>query len=227
MLVSNDFAIRMMGHLFPQVPGDKKDVYDNNFEGIMRKIGPQQAFIDISRCKKLTTLPFKCFQLCKSLLYLDISFTHVNDLSVICNHCYDLRGLNISGVQAMDKNFSPVAKLPSLEVLTMRYSNVFTIGWIEQLSCLRSLDLGGTTVEFDPTWQVRHLTRLQELVLDCATFPVELSEEAPPSLQMIDVFRELPSLKLLNICESSLAPYSEHIAQAVGRPILIESAPRR
>jgi hypothetical protein len=227
MLVSNDFAIRMMGHLFPQIPGDKKDVYDNNFEGVMRKIGPQQAFIDISRCKKLTTLPFKCFQLCKSLLYLDVSFTNLNDLSIVCYHCYDLRSLNISGIQAMDRNFSPVAKLPSLEVLTMRYSNAYNVDWIEQLSCLRSLDLGVTTIQSDPTWHIRNLTRLQELVLDCTKFPVEVTEVSPPSLQMIEVFSGLSSLKLLNICESSLAPHTEQIAQAVGRPTLVESAPRR
>jgi hypothetical protein len=64
-------------------------------------------------------------------------------------------------------------------------------------------------------------------VLDCAKFPVEVNEELPPSLRMIDVFSSLPSLKLLNVCESSLAPHVEQIALAVGRPILVESAPRR
>jgi hypothetical protein len=220
MLVSCDFSVRMVGHLIPQVPVDKAQVFDNNFESVMRKLGPHEAFIDISRCKNLTTLPFRCFSLCSSLLYLDISYTRLNDLKVIAENCYDLRGINISGLELMDRTYTRVASLASLEVLVMRKCNVLNVDWLENLPMLRSLDLGMNNVKTDPVWHVRNLTRLEELALDCSTFLAALYAN-------VDVFDGLPALKLLNICETPLEPCTPQIVDKIGRLILVESAARR
>ena len=227
MLVSNDFSIRMVGYLIPQVPGDKSEVYDHTFESVMKKIGQQQVFIDISRCSKLTTLPFRCFQSCKSLLYVDVSYTKLNDLRSLCDHLYDLRALNVSGLEVMDSLYHPIAKLPSLEVLTIRNCNISKIDFIENLSCLRSLDLGCNTVTTDPILHIRNLTRLQELVLDSTKFPIETWGEPVFTWANIDVFDHLSSLKLLNISETALEQFQVQIKQRIDRNILMETESRR
>lgn len=110
----------------------------------------------------------------------------------------------------------------------MRNSNALNIDWIELLPMLRSLDLGMNTVKTDPIWHVRNLSRLEELVLDCASFPVELEDgESTPTYANLDVFESLPALKLLNISETELTSFTPQIAERIGRLILLEAASRR
>lgn len=226
MQVSNDFALRMVGNLLPQLPRDKTQVYDSNFESVIRKLGAHQLFIDASRCTKLSTLPFGCFRLCKSLLYLDISYTKLNDLRVLTENCSNLRALNISGLALMDRTYNDVANLASIEVLAARNCNIQNVDWLEKLSCLRSLDIGMNTVKTDPIWHVRSMTRLEELVLDRTKFPVEIEEEGVPVYANIEVFEDLTSLKLINISETELSDHGDKIVERIGRQILLESAPR-
>lgn len=99
MLVSNDYVIRSMGSNITQVPEDKNDVNDDNFESILKKIGSHQVFLDFSRCLNITPKSFYLLEMCKSLLYLDVSYTSIADLSVISNNCAVLKGLNLAGTK--------------------------------------------------------------------------------------------------------------------------------
>jgi hypothetical protein len=70
------------------------------------------------------------------------------------------------------------------------------------------------------------MTRLEELVLDRAKFPVEVEEEGVPVYANIEVFEDLTSLKLINISETELSDHGDKIVERIGRQILLESAPR-
>lgn len=226
-MVSHDFAMRMVGILIPQIPGSKEDVFDTTLESIVRKIGPHQTFLDISRCMQLTTLPFACLQLCKSLLYLDVSFTKINDLRVISEQCVSLRGLNIAGTSLMDGNYSTIANLVSLEVVVLRNSNINDISWIHQLSMLRSLDLGVIQFHTDPIAEIRNLTRLQELLLDCSTFPFQKETAELSNTPLFEPFRNLPGLRLINLCETEAAAFTEIIRQCIKHHVYFEPMARR
>lgn len=219
--------MRMVGVLIPQIPGSKDDVYDTTLESIIRKIGSHQVFLDISRCRKLTTLKFGCLQLCKSLLYLDVSYTKINDLRTISDHCVSLRGLNVAGTSMMDGNYSIVENLVSLEVVVLRNSNVIDVSWVHQLPMLRSLDLGELKVTTNPISEIRNLTRLQELLLDCSTFPFQNESAAQPTSQVFEPFRNLPNLRLINLSETDLNPYADNIRQCINHHVYFEPMARR
>lgn len=226
MMVSHDFAMRMVGNLIPQIPGSKEEVYDTTLESIVRKIGAHQVFMDISRCGKLTTLKFGCLQLCKSLSYLDVSYTKINDLRTISDNCVSLRGLNVAGTTLMDGNYSIVANLVSLEVLTLRNSNVNDVSWVHLLPMLRSLDLGILQVHTDPIAEIRNLTRLEELLLDCSTFPV-CQEPSKLSTHLFEPFRHLPNLRLINLSETELSGHADNIRQCMTHHVYVEPMARR
>lgn len=227
MLVSNDFSMRMLGVLIPQVPGDKSEVYDSTFESVIRKVGSHQRFVDISRCYKLTSLPYGCFNMCKSLLYLDVSYTKLNDIRPITDNCTALKALNVAGIKFMDQQGSHIAHLSSLEVLVLRKSNVNDISWVNKLLVLRSLDLGVLNMSVDPIFAMRNLTRLQELLLDCSKIKVPAQIDTTFTLEHANILRNLPSLRLLNVCESDWAGWLDYFNHIVGRPISIELCSRR
>ena len=102
MLVSNDFTMRMNGTILPQIIENKSQLNDIDFENFIKKVGCYQIFIDISRCYKLTTLSYRHFNLCKNILYLDISYTSCNDIYIICLNCSTLKCINLSGLQLMN-----------------------------------------------------------------------------------------------------------------------------
>jgi len=106
MLVSNDFTMRMNGTILPQIIENKSELNDINFENFIKKVGCYQIFIDISRCFKLTTLSYRHFNLCKNILYLDISYTSCNDIYIICFNCSSLKCINLSGLQLMNSSNS-------------------------------------------------------------------------------------------------------------------------
>ena len=106
MLVSNDFTMRMNGTILPQIIENKSELNDINFENFIKKVGCYQIFIDISRCFKLTTLSYRHFNLCKNILYLDISYTSCNDIYIICFNCSTLKCINLSGLQLMNSSSS-------------------------------------------------------------------------------------------------------------------------
>jgi hypothetical protein len=222
-------------------------------------------FLDTSRCSKLSSLPFSYLRLCKSLLYLDVSFTKLNDFTPITENCTNLRALNVSGISASSHaHYTKISDLVSLEVLVMRSSNVSAVDWVGNLSQLRSLDLGITTLETDSMNMFRNQTRLQELLLDGSTLNVtdgkvsnrqhnenyslrkNILSSAVSSSEVLDhdpsylspdviylnglissSFSQLVSLKLLNICESTLTPLLEQVRLSVGHDLLIENQSRR
>ncbi|KAJ1433276.1 hypothetical protein B484DRAFT_447332 [Ochromonadaceae sp. CCMP2298] len=220
MMLSNTFATRMLGILLPQTPTNKKELLDSHFESDILKMGAHQLLVDVSRCCKLSTRTFKNLSVCRSLLYLDVSYTQINNIDPIVDNCEMLRGLNVSGVNVIDGAFTRVRELSDLEVLLMRLSNVTHIDWMEDLCKLRSLDLGETHIHSIDS--LGGHTRLEELALDRAHFELRGSE-----LDFLDVFYGLSSLLLLNICETELARHAEKIRNAVGHDMYIEKVPRR
>lgn len=227
MLVSNDFSMRMLGQLIPQVPGDKREVYDTTFESVIRKIGVHQSFVDISRCTKLTTLPYGCFQMCRSLLYLDVSYTKLNDIRPITENCTALKALNVAGVQFMAGGSNNISHLASLEILVLRNSNVNDIAWVNKLQVLRSLDLGVLAITSDPILVTRTLTRLQELLLDCTKIKAPAKIDNQFTLDHASVLRSMPNLRLVNVCESDWVDWVEYIKHVLGRPICVQPVSRR
>lgn len=111
-------------------------------------IGSYQVFIDISRCSLITSLPCRSFIMCTNLLYLDISYTKLNDISTICEFCTYLKGINISAIKMIEQNiYNKLSNLEYLQILQMRYSNVHELNFILYLQQLRSLDLGNTIIQ--------------------------------------------------------------------------------
>jgi len=227
MLVSNDFSMRMLGQLIPQVPGNKSEVYDSTFESVIRKIGAHQSLIDISRCSMLTSLPYGCLHMCKSLLYLDVSFTKLNDIRPITENCTALKALNVAGIQFMEGSSSNIAYLASLEVLVLRNSNVHDISWVSKLPVLRSLDLGVLSITSDPILSTRLQTRLQELLLDNTRIRVPAPVSNVFTLEHAAILRSMPHLRVLNVCESDWIDWVEYVKHVLDRPVCIEASSRR
>lgn len=221
MLVSNDFAIRMMGSLFPQVPQRKMEVTDAMMESVLRKIGPQQVFLDVSRCWKLTVQPFNCLKLCKSLVYLDVSYTKLRDLDVIAENCESLRGLNVSGLEINNDSYNALANLQALEVLHLRNCNIISMEWFKDMHTLRSLDLGASTVQLSDS--LSNCTRLEELLLDGCP----LSNIVGREKKALEYFTQLPELKVLNLVDTPLVPWVETLTYRIHHMVCFEALSRR
>jgi len=202
-------------------------VYDTTFESVIRKIGVHQSFVDISRCTKLTTLPYGCFQMCRSLLYLDVSYTKLNDIRPITENCTALKALNVAGINFLEEGSSNISNLASLEVLILRGSNVNDISWVNRLQVLRSLDLGVLSITSDPVLVTRNLTRLQELLLDCTKIKAPAKIDNQFTLDHASVLRSMPNLRLVNVCESDWVDWVDYIKHVLGRPVCVQPSSRR
>lgn len=218
MQFGNDFILRMTGASSYQLPRKKDDVDDVKFASVFGMIGEHNKFIDISRCRKISLSSFEKIKQCSSLLYLDVSYTIVDTyfLSILQQHCNRLRGIMLGGSQIVD--YSPLALVDSLEIISLRNSAVVSLDWISGLFRLRSLDLGSTQVL--SLYPLSGLTRLEELCID-ECLHVESSESN------LGLFSRLPSLQLLNSADSSLVSFGSLISSSCDFNVCIESNPRK
>lgn len=225
MNLSSDFLLRVKGAKDGFVlPEDKENIDDAMAELALRIQGKSLTFLDISRCRALTQ-PFvhrTLAQLCTNLQFLDISYTNCKDLSVLCQSLTGLRALNIAGLQLFTPSLQDLAYLESLEVLSIRRSNVRDVCNLAQLQCLRSLDLGETTLE-SYVGILRGKRRLEELFLDeCVLLGGDSALQ-----DLHESLSELPLLKLVNLQQGSLEHWTDRFLCALQRPLASEHLPRR
>jgi hypothetical protein len=225
MNLSSDFLLRVKGAKDGFVlPEDKENIDDAMAELALRIQGKSLTFLDISRCRALTQ-PFvgrTLAQLCTNLQFLDISYTNCKDLSVLCQSLTGLRALNIAGLQLFTPSLQDLAYLDSLEVLSIRRSNVRDVCSLAQLQCLRSLDLGETTLE-SYVGILRGKRRLEELFLDeCVLLGGDSALQ-----DLHESLSELPLLKLVNLQQGSLEHWTDRFLCSLQRPLASEHLPRR
>lgn len=129
--------------------------------------GSHQRLLSLARCSKVTNAGIDKLPLCQSLLFLNFSYTQIEDISSIAA-CVNLRGVNLAGTKL--QSYDSLKWLIGLEVLNLNNSAIDTIGdSFSELRLLRSLDLGNTQLttlrdlEFIAKGQI---TRLEELYLD-------------------------------------------------------------
>lgn len=221
MQVSNDFLLRTIGAQDGIImPVDKKAARDYLCEIVLKRIGRQQTFLDISRCGLLSAhfSNFTVPNLCPNLVYLDISYTACDDLDVIFTRCKQLKALNVAGVRAMHPSLSGISVLTELEYFCMRSSNIVDISDLASCLVLRSLDFGHCTVR-DLCSTLRSHDRLEELLLDnCKAFRGSGELEVK--------VMHLPSLRLLNVCEGDF-PAHWFTASATVSRVYEEPSARR
>jgi Leucine-rich repeat (LRR) protein len=85
-------------------------------------------------------------QRCKSLNYLDVSYTKFNNFNIIIENCYNLKSLCLSGLDIPSSSFESLSQLPSLEFLALTNSSIATVDPCKDMLMLRSLHLGQTNV---------------------------------------------------------------------------------
>eukprot|EP01039_Chlorochromonas_danica_P009162 gene9162-10114_t len=227
MMVSNDFLLRTIGRQDGIIlPIHKSDVRDYLLEVILKRIGGQQSFLDLSRCFVLSprVVNFLTPTHCTNLLYLDLSYTKCDELDMIFQKCLFLEGFVVAGLQLLHPVLTGIGNLHHLQLLSIRSSNIKDIRGIEACSCLRSLDLGYLSLHAVSLSALVSHIRLEELLLDNTCVIDTSIEETITSLPPC----HLPELKLLNVQESD---FSSHITWFIGeettRDVYLETVPRR
>lgn len=148
--------------------------------------GAHQRLLSLARCVNVTNVGVEKFSLCQSLLFLNLSYTQIDDISSISN-CVNLRGVNLAGTNL--KSYDPLKWLSGLEILNLNCSSISSIDTagasFSELRLLRSLDLGGCSglcslrdLQFLASGQ---LTRLEELLLDGTPAQGYVSPSVPAS----------------------------------------------
>ena len=206
MILSNYYLIKKLGKHLVKIPSDKKECNDDIIENISLKVGKHQVFLDISRCPNLSNsiIPI-IIQLYDSILYLDISFTKINDLTSIINNCNLLKSLNIAGLKITSSdNYNSLENLLYLELLNLRSSNVSNLLFLRNSYCLRSLDIGCTEIISDGIEIVlNNCTRLEELRLDgCRHYDLTTTTTTIDYLK--DILQKNISLTVININDSNI-----------------------
>lgn len=222
MILSSDFALRCKGAKDGfSVPEDKDAINDSIAETCLRIEGPLLSFLDVSRCRELSHsfIASKIPMICSNLTYLDISYTNCKDATSIYEQLLGLKALNMAGLNLINPTLNGIEYLDSLEILSIRASNIRDVRALAHLHCLRSLDLGETTLHslHDILEGQR---RLDELFLDeCVIIG---------SLDKVETYiSQLDSLKLLNIQDGSLSDWGPLFMEAIPRPLYFEASPRR
>lgn len=173
----------------------------------------------------MTNLGIQKLPLCHSLLYLNLSYTHIDDISDMSS-CVNLRGVNLAGTQL--KSYDPLKWLGGLEVLNLNFSSIETVGEsFDHLPLLRSLDLGNTQLSSLRELNFladRQLTRLEELYLDGVQAQgyipeqrqeltrEEVEQETRLSFhRFCDNIAFIDCLRVVNIGNSSFAKYAKYL----------------
>ena len=208
MLMNSNYLLRRMAGVY-QPPEKKSDVTDVLFKSIINQMGGHQMMMDISRCRLLVPTSFYDFNICTNLQYLDVSYTQIDDLDPITDNCTVLRSLVLAGIEFLSPvTFQPLSKLVSLELLSLRSSNIESSEYLQGLLQLRSLDLGHSGISSIGCLQ--GLTRMEELCLDHSMLKGEAC--VPESLHCLS---RLKLLRLLNVCGTELEKASASILDVV------------
>jgi hypothetical protein len=191
-MLSHDYVSRSMEFLYP-----KNQMTDDLCTTITRTNGPFQIFMNFSRYNQLSS-SLNDLSVCKSLLYLDISYTKVLDLQFLAGFAH-LKGLNLAGIEVShESSYDVLQNLNHIEILVLRASNISSGTRLRGLIFLRSLDIGNTkisSIDF-----IKDFHRLEELLVDSC--PIINQRET--IVDCIEALKSLPSLKLLNICDTIL-----------------------
>lgn len=222
MLLSCDYVTRLkqaQERLPP--PTIKDDIVDVIAEPVFRREGRHLRMADVSRCINLSDsfISTKLSMFSPSLLYLDISYTVCSDILYICEHLLMLKSLNIAGLQLSNASLEGIQHLQVLEVLSIRLSNIKDIRALSACECVRSLDLGETTIVHGLSSLIGR-RRLEELFLDCTTFHESLDLFEPH-------LKEFVQLKLLNLQEGSFENWASLFLTVIPHSIYFEKYPRR
>jgi len=164
MLISHTYLSRIVGRRGHQCPDKKDDVSDEIAQSILGVAGNHQQLVDVSRCHRLTPRMFEIFTRCEALLYLDLSYTKVADLSFL-RACPALRAFNGAGLKLTnDTGYDALRDLPNLELLILRSSNLSNGSRLKEAFLLRSLDVSYTRI--DSLDFLKDMGRLEELVIE-------------------------------------------------------------
>jgi hypothetical protein len=145
MQISCDYLARKNQVLIPEVVNE---VDDEKLTQIIQIVGPQQKFIDVSRCFLLNASIFNKLDTCVSLCYLDISYTNIDSIALLCDNLMCLKSLNLSGLSQLAPDaFKPLDQLVTLEYLSLRLSSIDSLEAIGGMIMLRGLDFGQTNVD--------------------------------------------------------------------------------
>lgn len=194
MDISHTYIHNILGILVPEVPKDHNKLNDEAFKKIITINGGHQRVISVARCPRLSSRIFDCLSMCKGLVYLNISYTSISDLSPL-THCEVLRALVAAGVRC--SSYIDLQYLTSLELLNLAFSSIVNTDSLRDLIRLRSLDLGHTLI--NSLSGVERLTRLEELLIDTTA----LSEECLPRVsQQLKTMRQL---RLVNVGDTLLS----------------------
>ena len=164
MIISHSYFSRLMGTRGTPIPAEKDDVTDKVCISVLGVAGAHQVLLDLSRCVLLQPTTFDYLKRCPALLYLDLSYTRVLDLSPI-RTCTMLRAFNGAGLKlSNDTGYDALRDLPQLELLILRGSNISNGGRLKASSILRSLDISFTRI--DSIEFLKDMKRLEELVME-------------------------------------------------------------
>lgn len=186
MLLSQLFVVSQLKSIGIDLPEDPDGVEDDLVNRLLIFSGAHQRLISLARCQKITNDGISNLPLCRSLLYLNLSYTNIRDISAISN-CEILRGVNAAGTNF--ESYEPLKWLNNLEVLNLSFSSIEKAGSsFNDLRMLRSLDLGNTSItslEELSFLTTGRLTRLEELLLDgtLAEGFVSRDDFAPPPVR--------------------------------------------
>ena len=131
MEVNCDFQTRLSGTKSNEIPENKNDVKNANFVRILGMLSGICTYLNITRCKLLTSNVFNELIRCKTLMYLDLSYTSIIDISVLMLNCLDLKSLNISG--CILESYEPLRNMIQLELLNLISSSINNSDYIQNL----------------------------------------------------------------------------------------------
>ena len=157
-------------------------------------------------------------EICTALVYLDLSFSNILDLSVL-RPLIALKSLVMGGVRVND--FSQLKYLDTLELLSLRQClGLQDLSDVCQLKTLRSLDIGYCR-KVSSISPLKQLTRLEELVLDSSG--LQLNEHVSESIVCVSC---LPNLRMLNVSNTALSDHREKLIESMHIEALLESESR-
>lgn len=194
----------------------KTHMYDMSDEYLIRFLavtsGYQRA-LSLYHCSRLSYKSFSKLSTCVSLWFLDLSYTHIDDVTPL-QSCECLRSLVLSGTKVED--YSPLGELTELELLHLNFSSVLSIDMASSMTNLRSLNLGFTKIA--DVSSISTCTRMEALYLD--------KTEVSDTHDLISAITPITSLRSVNIALTRCASDIHIIRRAVPRAVVTEYSTR-
>lgn len=217
MLLSQKLLINRSNAIGVTIPSNSDEVIDLIVLKLTALSGSHQRYINISRCSRLTSNCLNNIGKCQGLLYLNISYTTIENISPLINLPL-LKSLSIAGLHLI--NYDDIKWLVTLEILNTQFSNFSKPELLCNFNVLRSLDFGHTPIT--NINGIQRLTRLEELYLDSTPYIQESSNQ-----MIVNSLVDLSSLKLLQIGNSNLTKALNLFQQTLPPLVTIVTKPRR